>query len=1475
MSGIVNKTGNLAIENQKLRRLRSRVYHLEDSGTVRETDKTDSLYLQEVNGTQELFYSGTQVTSGKVIPTGKWVDKQGATNVLQTAVAPKDVDLQNKEIQNASAVKTTTVETNNVNLVVDESLTAASKIYKNSGDVYFGTEKLNNDDDILWEYDNVGKTRIAAKQAGGVYPDVELKNKRISGALEVELQNQATVHSSPNTGYAYIYNIQPQGVYQKPWLYNQDKPASPYRYYLDGGVDTYVAQFGINQNNQYIQNVEGFNTTTASVNVLNGTSTTVNSPFTVANASTLQSVLVQNQLVNNGTFNQNGVTVFNQQSTFNAGYDAIFNGGVQINGGFSAGTAFNNHVDGRVNSILASTTNIANFFTSTISNTALPYNPGTYNVISANPRSGFDGVVEAKHIVANDDMACDIIYARDFVKKPSSSDVFDFIGQAGSGLLSLGAKTLGAMALTAGLVFAGGAVAMGALDTGNGEESLVVFNNAGNNIYPNETKVAEYYGHPSGSLGDYYYGVGYGTGSTFHNELENSSKGDIQNAFSYGLDNWSNRLVVNNVPVATEYSGNTRDYSALAYYNGNITDPDVKTKCYPCALGYTHEFFYSVGLKDYSTELAFSQQAQAYRSGSNHRTLQNLSGAHRLYAMGGTLHYNNEAYRKYGDATFLYGLILPPTNQSAAPNDKLYQDLNNHLIWDGNRVIDAGNVGSFALPITGGTLTGNLNIETTGASYKGRINTSNNGLSIQSDDGAGGAMTERIRLGTNYINFYNPLYSQFDLIFQNNNRGIYFQDGAGGTKLLTYSTTNNRLEFDGVSVASPFNQSGQQAVLKNNLLAVAVTDGQYFSLQNSFGTQGEIKALSGSTNGYVLRGRANNTGGTQEDKILIDYQKIKFYEPTEHEGNITFNNNATDGYTRGIIFDDSNTSKKIVYDNVNDVLTFDGTPLATTGGATFTEEITLEKGAKIENFLPSVTSQKLYAVSDSLYWNGAQIGTTGDADKYFTLASLTATSKSGINNYDFNQANVKLTRGTNVATLSVTDTGTAANDVFNLATTRDDITLGVAGSHTVARFKRFTNTPTNNQMILGEDNPFNLQGALNRLAFKAVNDAYIESNYTTNLSAGQANMDIMANGGTMKLRTGFTGNNSGTPLEVRNNGNTSSNYGDVVIRNRGASGVVPWEQGGGLRFEDPQNGSQTYTMRFTNYGTPSLRFCYDNNSLEERSFKHRANASQIDFNAAQSGQSNYNLHMGTHAGNSNEFYLYGTHNQFAVGLGQGNTARWVLTNTGWSNQSDRRIKSNIQDVSDEKTIEFIQKATPKTYTVHNKFENQLGFVAQDVESLGSEFVSISEDYIDIPEVMGLKQGKILQFTKPHGLQTGGNYINAVRFFCKDDASPYDYKFKIEDNYTIRLEGEPLCQECNHEKCNVTITAQKVNDMRNVNYSTMAVMTQRAVQYLYKQMGGSASTEDPKVKIATLTYENQQLRERLDKVESILLKYNMK
>ena len=1423
----LNQLGINNLEKVRLRNVNVKFLNLYDEYNDSNTD--NALYWKNINGSKVLFFNGNQIGGGFF---------QLNTDTLNTTPQPYNINLQNKDLTNVGTITTNIINTDKINIVNSSSILNTDTIYKNGGFLYFNNDKIAFEDDNLFEFDNVAETRIRAKIAGSsAYPNITLKDKSLQETDKIELKNQSGTLSGVNSGYSLLYNIGPNSTYTKPYLHNENKPVSPFRYYQDpqNQADTYVNNYPINMNNNLLQNIQDFSTNNSSTNVINGVITSITSILDVSNAATFDSVLIQNQLVNNGSLNQNGALTMNNNSTFNSGFDAIFNGGVQINGGFSAGTPFNNHIDGRINNILNTTTNISNFFNSTIDSTILPYNPGTYNVIETNSRNSFEGVLKSKHVIATDDMSCDIIYASEFIKKPSSSDVFDFIGSAGSGLLSLGAKTLGAMALTAGLVFAGGAVAMGALDTGGGEESLVVFNNAGGPIYPNLSNVAQYYGIPSGGLGDYYYGIGYGSSNLFHNELEPSSKSDIQNAYSYGLSNWSNRIVINNIPVQTEYSGPTQDYSAIAYFDGDLLDPDVKTKCYPCALGYTHEYFYSVGLKNYEN---FQGQAQAWRGGSNHRTLQNLNGAYRLYSVNGILHFNQEPYRKYNDTSFLYGLILPPTNQSASPNDKLYQDLNNHLIWDGNRVLDSANYGSYALPLTGGTLTGNLNIENTGTNfYKSRFLTNQFGLSIQVDNQGNGVFSEKIRVLDNAINIYNALYSQYDLIFQNNDRGIYFQDGSGGTKLLKYSTLNNRLEFDGVSVASPFNQSGQQAILKNNLLSVSVQDSQYFSMQNSFGTQGQIISTSGSTNGYLLKGRANNTDAIQEDKILIDYQKIKFYEDIHNTGNIILNNNSTDGYTRSIIFDDSNTNKKLSYDNVNDRLLFDGVPIASSNDAIFNEQVSFNKGLEINDYLPSILANKLYSVSSQLYWNGALVGMSNDADKYFSLSGLNATSATGINSYDFNNANIELTRGTHNSVISVSDTGTPANDSLNIATNRDDITLNIASSYTVARFKRFTNTPTNNQMILGEDNPWNLQGAFNRLAFKTANTAFIDA-VVHNTASGDSNMNIQATNGTVKLSTSFNNvanYHSGTPMECQAYTNTTNNYGDVIIKNRGANGVVPWTQQGGLRFKDEQNGSGVYCMNLTNYGTPSLNLCYDTNYNEEVSFKNRTNASQIDFNSTQAGTgNNYNLHLGTWNGNGyTEFYLYGTHNNYAIGLGGGSTARWVLSSSGWTNQSDRRVKSNIQEINDIKTLEFLEKATPKTYTLRKKFNNEIGFIADDIQELGTEFVNTSEDYIDIENISGKKEKDIIICDKPHNLKEGGNYINAVRFFCECNDNPFDFEFEIIDNYKIKL-IKHLCNECKEENANINIVGQKVNDFKNVNYTSMAVMSQRCIQYLHKE-----------------------------------------
>lgn len=1472
----INKLNISSINFEKFKKINTQFLQLNTITGDESQFSENALYFKTENNIPVLYFNGNKLGGGF------FQIKSGTLQVLETIPIPYDIDLNNRDLLNVNVINSntstsTTTNTDKINIINSSSILNTDTIYKNNGDLYFNNEKIGNDADILWEYDNLAKTRIRAKLAGNsAYPSLELKDKSIQGLLQAELKNQTTAQNSVNSGYALLYSIQPTAVYTKPWLHLENKPTSPFRYYLDpqNSADTYVSQFPINMNNNILQNIEGFSTNNSSVNVLNGTDTTINSPLTVANASTLQSVLVQNQLVNNGTFNQNGALTINNNSTFNAGYDAIFNANVQINGGFTGGTSFNNHVDGRVNNILNTTTNITNFFNSSIQQAPLPYNPNAFNVIEGNSRNvsgiNYDAVLKARHIVADDDMACDIIYAKDFVKKPSSGDFFDFIGQAGSNLLSIGAKTLGAMALSSALLFAGGAVALGALDTGGGEESLVVFNNAGGPIYPNLSNVAEFYGVPNGALGDYYYGIGYGASNLFHNELEPSSKGDIQNAFSYGLSNWSNRIVINNIPVQTEWSGNTRDYSAIAYFDGDLLDPDVRTKSYPCALGYTHEYFYSVGLKNYEN---FQGQAQAWRGGSNHRTLQNLNGAYRLYSVNGILHFNQEPYRKYNDTSFLYGLILPPTNQSASPNDKLYQDLNNHLIWDSNRVLDASNYSSYALPLTGGTLTGILNIETTGTNfYKSKFFTNQYGLSINIDNQGNGVFSEAVRILDNAINLNKTTYHAQNLAMANN-KGLDFSDGSGGRKLLTYSTLNQRLEFDGVSLASPFNQSGQQAVLKNNLIQISLTDGQNISFQNSFGTQGQIIALSGSTNGYVLKGRANNTDGTQEDKVLIDYQKIKFYEDTHHTGDVVLNNNATDGYSRGIVFDDSNTSKKITYDNTNDRLLFDNVPIASATDAIFTEQVSFNKGLEINDYLPSILANKLYSVSSQLYWNGALVGMSNDADKYFTLSGLQATSATGINSYDFNNADIELTRGTHNAVFSVSDTGTPANDSLSISTNRDNITFQTQTTETMMRLYRH---PAGNQVIIGEDLTWT-QPDYGRLAFKSANTAYIEGNKTSNLTGNQGNITIGCDGGYMKLKTGFTGANAGTPLELRNNTDTNTEHADVVIMQRLSAipSVSPWTQEGGLRLISPYSNNTTpYCISATQIGTPSLRFCYGSNYQEYRAFINRTNASQIDFESH-----GYNLHLGTWNQVGSEYYLYGTHNRFAVGLGSGSTATWHLTSSGWANVSDRRIKSNIQDIDEQKTLKFLECATPKTYTLHKKFDNEIGFIAQDVEELGKEFVDISEDYIDIPNVTGQKIKDIIKFNEPHGLQTGGNYLNCVRFFCncngETNPNPYDFEFEIIDAFTIKL-IKHLCNECKEENSEIFITGQKVNDFRNVNYTAMSVMTQRATQYLHKKVKALETNKNYyEDKIENLQNENEILKAKLLRIEKILLNNNLK
>ena len=91
---VIAKTGENAIVNQRLRRIQARVVKLLEDGTIQELDKENGLYLQEVSGNQELFFSGNQLTeNGKVLQD---FDISGTEVVLRSAYS--NLNMSNKPI---------------------------------------------------------------------------------------------------------------------------------------------------------------------------------------------------------------------------------------------------------------------------------------------------------------------------------------------------------------------------------------------------------------------------------------------------------------------------------------------------------------------------------------------------------------------------------------------------------------------------------------------------------------------------------------------------------------------------------------------------------------------------------------------------------------------------------------------------------------------------------------------------------------------------------------------------------------------------------------------------------------------------------------------------------------------------------------------------------------------------------------------------------------------------------------------------------------------------------------------------------------------------------------------------------------------------------------------------------------------------------------------------------------------------------
>jgi hypothetical protein len=130
-----------------------------------------------------------------------------------------------------------------------------------------------------------------------------------------------------------------------------------------------------------------------------------------------------------------------------------------------------------------------------------------------------------------------------------------------------------------------------------------------------------------------------------------------------------------------------------------------------------------------------------------------------------------------------------------------------------------------------------------------------------------------------------------------------------------------------------------------------------------------------------------------------------------------------------------------------------------------------------------------------------------------------------------------------------------------------------------------------------------------------------------------------------------------------------------------------------------------------------------------------------------------------------------------------------------SGNSDKRIKKDIENMDETECLDKIRSIQPVSYRYNfadNQSKKNLGFLAQDVESIVPQSVNQVERVIDNVGKYGTIEGNIITTTEPHGLEEVSTSTGKITIHLREteteekEYSKLDYK--IIDEHTISVEG---------------------------------------------------------------------------------------
>ena len=211
---------------------------------------------------------------------------------------------------------------------------------------------------------------------------------------------------------------------------------------------------------------------------------------------------------------------------------------------------------------------------------------------------------------------------------------------------------------------------------------------------------------------------------------------------------------------------------------------------------------------------------------------------------------------------------------------------------------------------------------------------------------------------------------------------------------------------------------------------------------------------------------------------------------------------------------------------------------------------------------------------------------------------------------------------------------------------------------------------------------------------------------------------------------------------------------------------------------------------------------------------------------------------------------------------------FIFAKMGMIVQSDKRIKTEIEKINDSRALDQVN--TLESYEYHyidparKRPMKTIGFIAQDVNKVMPNAVSISNDFI--PDEMRRIENPLWSIDNSgnniltiNDLDLSGNHTGNCRFYVSNDPSGND-EIMIE----IKVEDDKQSFIFDKKWNNVFIWGKEVNDFHSIDKNMIFALHHSAIQEL------SRKNDDKTERINILEENNQELTQKYNTLE---IKYN--